>query len=131
MLADDDVRRAGRRIVNQFTPSEQQGLASILDRVAFEQPAHDGSPVLDADGAGVEFKGLDGAALPQPAGATPTSWVKYIEAITDEIIARRSRMHQSVEVDDVLAEVLPVAHAALPMSARRELFERILHLTKH
>jgi predicted transcriptional regulator len=57
------------------------------------------------------------------------SWRQVVEAAASEAIDRRVATSSSglgdVSAADIIEDVLPVAHAAVPVGIRKELFARI------
>ncbi len=99
----------GARVFHKLTPQQRdelrQFLLSALTSPSDPQPL---SPTRDS-------------------GGQSSSWKSTVEDATSAAIDRRASASDSGEVSaqDVVDDVLPLAHAAVPPAVRRELFLRI------
>lgn len=103
------VRQAGSRVFHRLTEPQRAELKAVLAD-ALVQPQDDAPP-------------------PTSPIAQGDSWKEHVRRITEEVVKRKIEAGEDIDPNQVVEEIMPMAHAALPAEARRQLFAKIFSMT--
>jgi hypothetical protein len=58
-----------------------------------------------------------------------TSWRSSLQRTTQELIRTKNEQGETVDANALVEEVLPIAHASIPVALRQKLFSKIFEMT--
>jgi hypothetical protein len=114
-LAPDEARAIGGRVFQKLTPQQRDELRQFL-LSALTAPIPSATDALSPD--------------PRSVSLPVRSWKQVVEDAASSAFDRRlaSASDEEISATDIVQEVLPVAHAAVPQQVRKELFMRIKNM---
>ena len=122
-VVTEDTKSMGSRVFQKLSPQQRDELRQfLLSALTTPYDPEDASQITTGVLSPVKERG----------GASEKSWKTTVEDATSLAIDRRVDASDSGEVsaEDVVQDVLPLAHASVPPAVRRELFIRIKALIR-